>query len=179
MKNDNRTYNEKLVQAYNVMMLRVSEGLANATHAAGPKLRHAIEAAEEKAVELGELTREEALRIGDYLRRDLQDAGDHLAGGEDENLGEWLRFDIGLIEAELLDKLLSVADQAKLDMLNFEEQLVEASTYHSGEITGPGTLVCEACGELLHFHASGHIPPCPKCRWTVAAHLAAPPPHRH
>lgn len=163
MSKDKRPYTEKLVQAYNVMMLRVSETLANVTHAAGPKLRHAIEAAEEKAVELGELTREDALKIGDYLRRDLQDAGEYLVSPEGEELADWLRFDIKLIESELFDKLLSVADQAKLDMLNFEERLIEASTYRCGEITGPGTLVCDECGEMLHFHTTGHIPPCPKC----------------
>jgi hypothetical protein len=163
MRNDSRTQNEKLVHAYNAMMLRVSQTLSHATDAVGPKIRQAIEAAEEKAVELGELTREEALKIGDYLRRDLQDAGEHLANPEGKALGEWLRFDIDLIEAELLDKLLSVADQAKLDMLHFEEQLIEAREYQAGEITGPGTLVCETCGEVQQFHKAAHILPCPKC----------------
>ncbi len=167
MRNDSRTHNEKLVHAYNAMMLRVSQTLSHATDAVGPKIRHAIEAAEEKAVELGELTREESVKIGDYLRRDLQDAGKYLAGPEGEELGEWLRFDIDLIESELLAMFLSTADQTKLDMLNFEEQLIESSQYHTGEITGPGTLVCETCGEVLHFHETGHIPPCPKCHATV------------
>lgn len=163
MSDDNRHYNQKLVEAYNTMMLRVSETLAKATHEAGPRLRQAIEAAEEEAVALGELTREEALRIGDYLRRDLHDAGEYLAGPEGEELASWLRFDTLLIETKLFDIFLSAADQAKLDMLNFEEQLAEAREYRSGEITGPGTLVCEGCGEVLHFHHTGHIPPCPQC----------------
>ncbi len=167
MRNNSRTHNEKLVHAYNAMMLRVSQTLAHATDAVGPKIRHAIEAAEEKAVELGELTREESIKIGDYLRRDLQDAGEYLASPKGEELGEWLRFDIDLIEAELLAMFLSTADQTKLDMLNFEEQLIESTQYHTGEITGPGTLVCEGCGEVLHFHETGHIPPCPKCHATV------------
>lgn len=167
MNNDNRPYNQKLVEAYNTMMLRVSETLARATHEAGPKLRQAIEAAEEQAEALGELTREEALKIGDYLRRDLQDAGEYLAGPEDEELASWLRFDTLLIETKLLDMFLSAADQAKLDMLDFEEQLIESTQYHTGEITGPGTLVCDNCGELLHFHETGHIPPCPKCHGTI------------
>jgi Zinc-ribbon containing domain len=163
MHKDTRPYNEKLVEAYNIMMLRVSESLTKATHGTGPKLRHAIAAAEEKAVELGELTREEALKVGEYLRRDIQDAGKYLAEPEGEELADWLRFDIQLIETELFDKLLSVADQAKLDMLDFEEQLAEATQYRSGEITGPGTLVCDECSEVLHFHKTTHIPPCPKC----------------
>ena len=163
MSNDNRHYNEKLVEAYNTMMLRVSESLAKATHDAGPKVRQAIEAAEEKAVELGELSREEAVKIGDFLRRDLQDAGEYLASPEAEDLASWLRFDTLLIETKLFEMFLSTADQTKLDMLDFEEQLAEATEYHSGEVTGPGTLVCEKCGEVLHFHHTGHIPPCPKC----------------
>lgn len=167
MNNDDRSYNEKLVHAYNAMMLRVSETLSKATHETGPKVRQAIEAAEEEAEALGELTREEALKIGDYLRRDLQDAGEYLAGPKGEELADWLRFDIDMIEAELLDMFLSAADQTKLDMLNFEEQLIESTQYHTGEITGPGTLVCDKCGEVLHFHEAGHIPPCPKCHATV------------
>ncbi|MDH5595020.1 MAG: zinc ribbon-containing protein, partial [Gammaproteobacteria bacterium] len=39
--------------------------------------------------------------------------------------------------------------------------------WHTGEVVGVGTLRCKACGELLHFHATGHIPPCPKCQKTV------------
>jgi hypothetical protein len=166
MSEDNRINNEKLLHAYNQMMQRVKQTLKQAGQAAEPRLRQAIDAAEEKAVELGELTREEAIRIGEFLRRDLQDAGTYLASDEAQELKDWLRFDIELIENQLLEMFLSVADQAKLDMLEFEEELAEASTYHTGEITGPGTLICKTCGELLHFHASGHIPPCPKCHDT-------------
>ena len=169
MRNDNRTHNEKLVHAYNAMMLRVSKSLADVTDAAGPKINQAINAAADKAVELEELTREEALKIGDYLRRDLQDAGEYLAGPESEELGAWLRFDIELIERESLDMFLSTADQTRLDMLNFEEQLIESTQYRTGEITGPGTLACESCGEVIHFRKTGHIPPCPKCS---AAHYS-------
>ena len=46
------------------------------------------------------------------------------------------------------------------------EQAREASFYHTGEVTGPGTLVCAECGKELHFHKAGHIPPCPGCRGT-------------
>ena len=166
MSEDNKINNEKLVHAYNQMMIRVSEALTEAEKATEPLLHKAIGAAEEKAVELGEVTREEAIRIGEYLRRDLQDAGKYLASDEAQELKDWLLFDIEMIEAQLLDMFLSVADRAKLDMLDFEEDLAEASQYRTGEITGPGTLSCMGCGELLHFHAAGHIPPCPKCHDT-------------
>lgn len=166
MNNDSRPNNEKLVHAYNQMMIRVSEALTKAEKATEPLLHKAIDVAEERAVELGEVTREEAIKIGEFLRRDLQDAGKYLASDEAQELKDWLRFDIELIENQLLEMLLSVADRAKLDMLDFEEQLAEAMEYRTGQITGPGTLNCMDCGKLLHFHATGHIPPCPKCRGT-------------
>lgn len=163
MNVEDRHLNQKLVHAYNRMMERVKEILEQAKGKTGPKLQQAIAKAQDKAVELGELSREEAEKIGDYLRRDLSDAADFLAGQEKSELAEWLRFDINLIEAELLDLFFSAADQAKLDMLDFEESLAEHEEYHAGQITGPGTLICEECGEHVHFHQPGLIPPCPKC----------------
>ncbi len=158
---------EKLIEAYNLMMQHVSEALSKATDETRPRLRQAIEKAEEKLEELGELTREEIDKVSEYLRRDLQQAADYLAGDEARELKEWLRIDLDLIEGQLLELLFSAADQAKLDMLRFEEELIEAREYRTGEITGPGVLVCEQCGEELHFHKTGHIPPCPKCHGTV------------
>lgn len=167
MSPEERSRNEKLIHGYNRMMERVKHSIDTFEDAVSPKLRQAIEAAQEKAVELGELTREEAAKVGEYLRRDIQGAAEHLAESEDHEFRDWLRFDIELIEDRLLEMFLSVADQAKLDMLQFEEELEEASEYRTGEITGPGTLQCMECGEMLHFHDTGHIPPCPKCHKTL------------
>jgi NADH pyrophosphatase NudC (nudix superfamily) len=41
-----------------------------------------------------------------------------------------------------------------------------ANEYHTGEITGIGTLFCDNCGHSLHFSKTGHIPPCPHCSHT-------------
>ncbi len=158
--------NDKLIHGYNRMMERVKAALEKVEHEAPPRLRQAIEFAKEKAVELEELTLEEAERIGEYLRRDMEDAAEYLASEEVEDLKAWFRFDVARIEEQLLEMFLSVADRAKLDMLDLEEQLEEASEYHTGEITGPGTLACINCGEVLHFHKTSHIPPCPKCHET-------------
>ena len=165
---------DKLTQAYNRMMERVKLRLEELEHAEQqvlPRLRHGIEHAAEKAVELGELTREEAHLIGSYLKRDLEDAGHYLAEtGHD--LGAWLRFDLELIEDRLLDLFRSAADRTRLEMLNFEETVERASHYQTGEITGLGTLQCDECGELLHFHATGSIPACPKCNATTFNRVA-------
>ncbi len=156
----------RLVQAYNRMIERVKihlEELEQAEKAAFPRLNASIEHAAEKAVELGELTREEARLIGDYLKRDLEDAGQYLATtGRD--LRAWLRFDLELLEDRLSDFFQRGVDQSRLDMLALEAPAdVEPERYRSGEITGPGTLQCEECGEPAVFHAPGLIEPCPAC----------------
>lgn len=157
---------DKLIEAYDSMMLHVSESLSKATTAVGPKVREALESAEAKLEDIGELTREEIDKVSEYLRRDIHDAATYIAGPEGQELKDWLRFDIELIEARLMEMFLSAADQAKLDMQSFESELRAASEYSTGEITGPGTLLCNQCGEVLHFHNTGHIPPCPQCRST-------------
>lgn len=159
---------QRLIHAYNRMMERVKarmEELEKTEQETLPRLRHGIEYAVEKAVELGELTREEAHLVADYVRRDLEDAGYYMAqSGED--LRAWLRFDMELIEDRLLELFNAAADKTRLEILAFEESAERASHYRTGEVTGPGTLQCESCGELLHFHATSHIPPCPKCHAT-------------
>ena len=161
------THGNPLAQAYNRMMERVKlrlEELEQAEQEALPQLRASIEHAAEKAVELGELTREEARLIGGYLKRDLEDAGQYLTTtGRD--LRAWLRFDVELLEDRMLDFFQRGVDQSRLEFLNFAEaeagaELVE---YRSGEITGPGALQCEACGEPMIFHAPAAIAPCPAC----------------
>ncbi len=153
---------QRLIEAYDRMMERVSASLEEAEEKALPTLRENIEHAAEKAVELEELTRDEAEKVAMYLRRDLQDAGKHLADTGEE-LGSWLRFDMEQIEDRFLEFLARAADQTRLEILELEEQLQADPPHHSGEITGPGTLYCSDCGQAIHFHETGHIPPCPKC----------------
>lgn len=164
----------KLIRAYDRMMERAKarlEEIEQAEKDALPRLQQSIEYAAEKAVELGELTREEAQLIGGYLKRDLQDAGHYLVEtGRD--LGKWLRFDMELIEERLLDLLRSATDRTRLEMLAFQETVEWAAHYHTGEITGPGTLQCDRCGRQMHFHATAHIPPCSACHATIFSRMS-------
>lgn len=153
------------VSAYNRMMERVKQALEQAEHGAGDALRKSVEAAKQRAVELNELTREEAEQIGNWLHRDLDDAGYYLASSGRE-LRHWLRFELEQVEARLLEVFSRAADQTRLDYLAFQERVEANSVYQTGEITGPGSLRCEACGRQVHFRDSGHIPPCPACHGT-------------
>ncbi|HRC71929.1 MAG TPA: zinc ribbon-containing protein [Candidatus Competibacter sp.] len=167
----------RLARAYQQMMERARsrlEEFEQAEKAAFPQLSASIEHAAEKAVELGELTREEARLIGGYLRRDLEDAGYYLATtGRD--LKEWMRFDLELIEERLLDFFRRGVDQSRLELSAFGAALLEetqAEHYRSGEVTGPGTLRCEQCGERVVFHAPALIEPCPVCEGTGFVRVA-------
>lgn len=160
--------NEKLVQAYNRMLERIKTALEHAEQDALPTLQQNIEAAKKKAVALGELTREEAEKIGAYLKRDLHDAAEYLRATRQE-LSDWLRFDLGLLEDRIAEMFALMVDRTRLelDRLALHAQTPsDQQQWHTGEITGIGTLRCTACKQTMQFHAAGRIPPCPKCHTT-------------
>lgn len=150
---------DKLVEAYNRMMER-------ARSAVGAGLQPRLEKAKEVAVELGELTRDEAERVAAYLRRDLQDTARHLSDSGKE-LRAWLRFDLQQIENRMLETFSNLVDYSRVELGQFSGNLELPEEWHTGEIAGIGTLMCNSCGEALHFRATGRIPPCPRCRGTA------------
>jgi hypothetical protein len=166
-----RPENDKGVHGYNRMMERVRATIEKAEKNTVPNLQHAIDAARDKAVELGELTREEADRVAEYLRRDLHDAGDFLARSGSE-LGDWLRFDLGQIEDRLLEMFSRAVDHSRIELMQLQHHAPAAWEYHTGEVTGIGTLVCTACAQNVHFHATSRIPPCPSCHGTVFVRIS-------
>ena len=165
-ESDDRSINQKLVHAYNTMMERVESTIARADKEGMPALEKTIDKAAETAHELGELTKEESEKIGVYLKRDLQDAAGYLSE-TGEQLKEWLSFDRELVENRLMELFSTMVDHTKLELDKLATRADQIGEWHTGEITSVGTLRCKACGELLHFHATGHIPPCPKCKKTA------------
>jgi len=162
----NNPATDKLVEAYNRMMERVRHAVEEAEAKALPGIRHSVEKARETAVELEELSHDEAEKVAQYLKRDMQDAGRHLAETGHE-LGDWLRFDIDRIEDGLLEIFSQVADRTRIEWVQLQAELERDPPYHTGEVTGPGTVYCSACNEALHFHHTARIPPCPKCHGTT------------
>ncbi|MBU0501246.1 MAG: zinc ribbon-containing protein [Gammaproteobacteria bacterium] len=153
---------DRLPSAYEKMLKLVHDSKEAVEKDALPLLRERMGQAREKVVEMGELTREEAEHISEYLERDIQDAAAYLSNTGDEFVS-WLRTDITLIEAKLLDMFSQVADQTSLQLKQWAEQ-ARTTPYRTGEVTGPGVLFCRNCREELHFYKAGRIPPCPKCR---------------
>jgi len=93
------------------------------------------------------------------------------------DLSAWLQFDLELIEDRLSDFFQRGVDQSRLDLLAFETPPaeVDAKLYHRGEVTGPGTLQCGECGELVVFRAPTLIEPCLACKGTVFVRVTEEP----
>ena len=156
---------DRMAEAYERMLERVDEILGRAEKSAIPTLRKSLEHARERAVELNELTREEAEKLATYVERDIKEAAQFLTE-TGEQFREWWRFDLKLIETNMLEMFANVADKTRLELEKLANQAREATYYHTGEVTGPGTLICSECGKALNFHKAGHIPPCPQCHAT-------------
>ena len=152
----------KLIEAYNKLLHRIADSVSEA----GDKLKPNLQEKLEQAAELEELGREEIDTISGYLRRDVEAAAQWMADNGDE-LTDWLRFDVEQVEARALEAFTQLADQTTVELKQLEQRATAIGEWHTGEIVGIGTLVCTGCGEELHFHATGHIPPCPKCHGSV------------
>jgi len=151
--------------AYETMLERSATEFRKLEKKTGPALHSLIDNAKAKAVELGEITEDEAAHLAEYLKRDLSDASFYISEHGRE-LKDWLGFEDSLIAAELLDVFLQAADPTTVEMNELKLELAARSIYKTGEVTGPGALACDECGEVLHFHKAGRIPPCPKCHKT-------------
>ncbi len=149
----------KLVEAYNKMITHVHEDLGDASKT----LARALDAAKETASEIGGLTQEEINKVADFVKRDIEEVAHSLTESDGESLTEWLAFDIELIENFALDAFMNVADKTRLELAKLEQLARINNTYQTGEITAPGTLVCEQCSEAINITSTSEIPKCPKC----------------
>ena len=106
----------------------------------------------------------EFTQMAQWIKRDLIAAAQHLNESNQE-LKDWLGFDLKLIKNELWQRFTEAADKTTLDLLKLK-QIAANAEYHTGEIVGLGSLICDQCQAQLHFYKPGHIPPCAKCHGT-------------
>lgn len=156
---------DALGAAYEKMYERAAEDFHQLKEKSEPAFHQLIDKAKEKAVELEELTEQEAEKLADWLKRDVDDTAKYLSDTGNELQG-WLGYESTLLESAVLDLLFRTADKTTLALLELKDKAAHPYTYHTGEVTGPGTLICDKCGEKIHFYKPGKIPPCPKCKNT-------------
>ncbi len=151
--------NNKLIAAYADFMKHLHETMEDTLHT----FAEALEISKTKTGQSSDITATELNKLSTYIKRDIEQAAHGLSDKEDkDSLSEWFKFDIELIENFTLDAFLSVADKTRLELAKLE-QLAEAHTYHSGDITVPGTFICDACGKEIAFKTPSEIPECPAC----------------
>ena len=154
--------NDKLAQAYDKLLEIMKKAWHDTEAQALPPLKERLDQAAEKLSALGEITREEAEHVAEYVRRDLQEAGEFLSESG-KSLKDLITFDLEFVESKVAEMFAQMADTTRIELDRLAERARQVGEWHTGEITGIGTLECKQCGELLHFEKTGHIPPCPKC----------------
>lgn len=107
---------------------------------------------------------DETVKLEQSIKRDLIDAANHM-NETGQELKDWLGFDLMLIKNELWKNFTEATDKTTLELLKLKYIAANAE-YHTGEVIGLGTLICDQCKATLHFHKPGHIPPCSKCNGT-------------
>lgn len=154
-----------LISAYNQMM----QVMRDAFEKADPQdmsLQKALDLAKYQSVHIGRITSEEAYEIGEYIKRDINDAAEYMMDSSAE-FYDWLMLDIEIIERKVMELFLSVADHTRIELEQFQRPVgtlaQPATIYKSGEITGPGTLICESCAKAKPFLSSDEITSCAQC----------------
>ncbi len=162
---------DNFIQAYNNLMQHLHETMGDTHYSSAD----ALEIAKNKTSELSDLTEEEVSKVAGYVTRDIywfyhyvssldsKRSTDAVAGSVDE-YSKWIKFGIDLIEDFAFDAFMNVADKTRLELAIIEQQAKNYHPYHSGEITGPGTFMCEECGKEIAFKSTSQIPECPNCK---------------
>ena len=154
---------DKFIQAYNTLIHHLHQTMGDTDHSTAA----ALTIAKGKTVDSNDLSETEMEQVSDYVTRDIDHAAQNLHSNSDSSFSEWLKFDIDLIEDFALDAFMELADKTRLELALLEQQAKNHQTYQSGDITGPGTFVCEECGKEIAFKSTSQIPECPSCKAKV------------
>jgi len=153
----------KLIAAYSEFVTHLHETMEDTLHS----FAEALEISKEKTGKTSDLSKEDIDKVSGYVRRDVEHAAHNLsAGRESDSLSEWFKFDVELIENFALDAFLSVADKTRIELAKLE-QLAQKHSYESGQITGPGSFICDNCGKEIAFKTPSEIPECPACHGKI------------
>jgi len=153
----------KLITAYSELLQHFHETMDEALHT----FAEAFEISKHKTSQSSGLTPEELDKVSGYVKRDLEHAAFGLPSAADiKSLTEWFKFDIEMLENFALDAFLSLADKTRIELAKLQ-QLATRHSYQSGEITSPGTFICDACGKEIAFKTPSEIPECPQCHATT------------
>lgn len=154
---------DKFIQAYNTLIHHLHQTMGDSEQSTAA----ALTIAKGKTVDSNALSDAEIEQVSGYVTRDIDHAAQNLHSNSSSSFSDWLKFDIDLIEDFALDAFMDLADKTRLELALLEQQAKNHQTYQSGDITGPGTFVCEECGKAIAFKTTSQIPACPNCEAKV------------
>jgi hypothetical protein len=154
---------EKLVAAFEHMVEHVAESIHEAEAALAPTVDEMVHNAQLLARDIYALTQEEAETLGATLKRDMHKANE-VMNRQGRELGDWLSFDLALIEDRFIEMIANAADKTWLDFRAFERKNHSTDLYRTGEVCNAGSFTCKSCGESIRLSKTDQIPACPACK---------------
>ena len=159
---------------YNRVLDRLQESLEKAELNSWDYLQEKIEEAVELELAAEEMTRDEMDLLTAYLKRDLKQLG-YYAHETGEGIAAWLNFDLNILEKTVMDKLLALADQTRIDQERLREQLAnEEDEYVAGEVAAAGTFQCQACVQNQRLLQTDILKACESCGATLFKRISHP-----
>lgn len=150
-----------LVDLYEKMSRSFKENLERAGTLTEDAFEKALKESVDWAGKLREHYSEDISRVSGFIRRDWHDA---IRVSRERTRRS---LDLDRLQAGVMDLLSRLAKIAGAQLEGFANRLNDRLTYESGEITGPGTLQCAQCEQVLAIEKTTRIPPCPKCQHTL------------
>ncbi|PID43183.1 MAG: metalloendopeptidase [Gammaproteobacteria bacterium] len=154
---------QKAVDAYDRIVHRVEEAVANIEDRTWEAVKEEIDRAVEFEQGVAELTREEMDLLGAYVKRDLEGMLKFVSEtGHD--LSEWFKVDVALVEKKIFNSLLSIADKTRVEQVELEHKTHrDFGVYVNGEVASPGMLQCSECSYMVCLTRTAMIEPCHEC----------------
>lgn len=150
----------KLIKAYDDLMTHLYEAMDDTLHT----IADALVLAKKKTHELGSHSIEDINKIADFVMRDIQHAAKTTENKSHDNLTEWLKFDIHLLENFAVKAFLDLADKTRIELAALEIDAKQYHPYTSGDVASPGTFICDECQKQISFKSTSIIPVCPNCQ---------------
>ncbi len=159
---------------YDRVLQRLTSVLDQAELQTWDYVQEKIEEAVEIELAAEEMTRDEVDLLTAYLKRDLKQLG-YYAHETGEGLAAWLNFDLNVLEQSIVDNLLALADQTRIDQERLREQLAnEDDEYLAGEIAAVGTFECKGCHHRVQLKQTSLLQPCEVCSAGFFQRISSP-----
>ncbi len=132
------------------------------------ELSNALDKSVEVLQAANELTKDEIALVSAYVKADLKSFAQEY---EESRSGSFYLT----ISNSIWQGLLDITDKTKLEWMELSQELEHQGVYHTGEVIGLGSLVCENCGNKTQYTHPTIIEPCYQCGGEAFSRVALTP----